>query len=56
MSLKGALVVIGCLVAIVLLFAFYIFPNFMCGTNQVPGNRENQNFKDPIVEFCRVAK
>ncbi|AIF82248.1 hypothetical protein NTE_00166 [Candidatus Nitrososphaera evergladensis SR1] len=52
----GAMVVIGSLLVIVLLFAFYIFPTVMCGPDQTSGNRGNADFKDPIVEFCKVSK
>ncbi|MEO9363077.1 MAG: hypothetical protein ABI348_04165 [Nitrososphaera sp.] len=55
-SLTGLLVVIGCLLAIVLLFSFYIFPNFVCGPQQAPTKGGEKAFQDPVAEFCKVIK
>jgi hypothetical protein len=56
MSLVGALMVIGCLLAIVLFFIYYIFPNFICETTKGGSNFHAGNLKDPLSEVCKVAK
>ncbi len=56
MSLKGALIAMGCMAAIALLIIYYIFPTFVCGTNPELTSKKDPNFRDPIAEFCKAAK
>lgn len=56
MAIAGALIVVGFLVALILLFAFYIFPNIICGSwnTGVSANTFEGETKDPIGELCQA--
>lgn len=54
MALKSMLIVVGSMVGIVILSAFYIFPDVICNVwnTKVPSGAENEDSRDPISEFC----
>lgn len=58
MALKGMLIVVGSMVVIVLLFAFYVFPNVICNAwnTEADSGTHGEDSRDPISEFCRALK
>lgn len=56
MALTGVLIVAVSLVAAVLLFAFYIFPDIICSARDTNTSAEENDTKDPVGEFCQAVR